>query len=233
MPSPPKKIKNPRNSRVFPDFNGFFRILPHVCCIFTPSAPCFAVFLRCFCLVHCCLFFLFALFCFSFSVFHGFSTVFGSFFPSFLALFSSFKVSAAPCARFFGVWFSFFRFSFDFFVILMPFLPSAVPHPSNKSTFFVRFFAFFFCFFLARSSFAAFFYFFSCFFPAIVGICGGKSKIRRFRLSNGKKIVRTVQTTAQEGKNRRCRKEKRRQKGKSALRADTISQKQAFFSLIT
>lgn len=117
-----KNQKISRNSRVFPNFNGFFRILPLVCCIFTPPAPCFAVFLRCFCLVHCCFSPFLLYFAIPFRFFHCFFTVFGSFFPLF-SHFSPFKASAAPCARFFGVWFSFFGFLSAFSLFFCRFCP--------------------------------------------------------------------------------------------------------------
>lgn len=225
------RLKNQKNlSKLprFPDFNGFSRILPHICCIFTPSAPCFAAFLRCFCLVHCCFFFLLLYFAILFRFFHCFFTVFGSFFPLFSHFFHLLRhlpplvLDFSAFGFLFSVFFRLFRYSAAVFA---PFLPSAVPYPPQKSTFFVRFFAFFFCFFACTIVLRTVFCFFPVFFLRLSAFAEEKSKIRRF-VYQTEKIVRTVQTTVQEGKNAVKR-------GKSALRAGTIPQKQAFFSLIT
>lgn len=213
MPSPPKKIKKsletPAFSPILTDFSVSFRtfavfspllrlVLLYFCAVFALSTAVFSSFLLYFAI--------------PFRFFHCFFTVFGSF-SSFLTLFSPFKVSAAPCARFFGVWFSFFRFSFDFFVILLPFLPSAVPYPPQKSTFLSVSLLSFSVSSLVWSSFVPFFAF-SMFFPVIVGICRGKIENSPFSFIEQQKIVRTAQTTAQEGKYRQCRKEKTPSKGK-------------------
>lgn len=168
-----KNQKISRNSRVFPNFNGFFRILPRVCCIFTPSASCFAVSLCCFCLVHYCFFFLFALFCYFFSVFSLFLYGFRLFFSSFLALFSPFKVSAAPCARFFGVWFSFFGFLSTFSLFFCRFCPPQF-RIHLKNPLFCSILRFLFLFFCLHDRLLLRFFAFFMFFPAIVGICRGK-----------------------------------------------------------
>ena len=232
MSSPPEKSKKsleaPSFSPILTDFSVFFLafavflpllrlVLPYFCAGFALST---AVFLP-FC----------SILLFLFGFFHCFFTVFGSFFlfshtfhllrylPPLVLDFSAFGFL-------FSVFFRLFRYSAAVFALRSPV-------STSKIYFFVRFFAFFFCFFACIIVFRTVFLLFHAFFLRLSAFAEEKSKIRRFRLSNGKKIVRTAQTTAQEGKNRRCRKEKRRQKGKSALRADTISQKQAFFSLIT
>lgn len=228
MQSPPKKIKKSLETPAFsPNFNGFFRILPRVCCIFTPSAPCFAVFLRCFCLVHCCFFFLFALFRYSFSVFSLFLYGFWLFFPLFL-YFSPFKASAAPCARFFGVWFSFFGFLSTSSLFFCRFCsPQSRIHLKNPL--FYPFLCFLFLFFCLHDRLSHRFFAFSCFFLRLSAFAEEKSKIRRFHLSNSKKSCEQRKRRRRKAKTGSAGRENAVKKGKSALRAGTISQKISVF----
>ncbi len=173
MQSPPKKIKKsiepPAFSPILTDFSVFFRafavfspllrlVLLYICAVFALSTAVFSSFLLYFAI--------------SFRFFHCFFTVFGSF-SLFFHTFLPFKVSAAPCARFFGVWFSFFGFLSTFALFFCRFCPpQSRIHPKNLPFFFVSSLSFLFLCLHDRLS-HRFFAFFM-FFPAIVGICRGK-----------------------------------------------------------
>ena len=116
-----------RNSRVFPDFNGFFRILPHICCVFAPFPPYLAVFLRCFCCVFALSSAVDSPFLLYFAIpsrlFHCFFVGFRFFFPLFSHFFRFLGYLPRLAHDFSAVVFLFYRFSSGFLVFYRHFCP--------------------------------------------------------------------------------------------------------------
>ena len=225
---PLKKSKNlsklPRFPQILTDFSVFFRafavfslllrlVLPYFCAVFALSTAVFSSFLLYFAI--------------PFRFFHCFFTVFGSF-----SLFSyTFHLlrHLPPLVLDFSV----FGFLFSVFFRLLRY-SSAVfalrsPVSTSKIHFFIRFFAFFFCFFACTIVFRTVFFAFSCFFLRLSAFAEEKSKIRRFHLSNSKKSCEQRKRRRRKAKTGSAGRENAVKKGKSALRAGTISQKISVF----
>ncbi len=226
-----KNQKISRNSRIFPDYNGFF---PYSCVpllYFAPFTLCFGAFLRCFCCVFALSTAVYSSFLLYFAIpsrfFHCFFVVFGSFFSLFSHFFRFLGYLPFLAHDFSAVVFLFYRFSFAFLGVLSPFLPSLLPIAFKKSAAssvsslsFIRFFA-------CTSAFCTVFLLFHAFFHAIVGICKRKSEKsavfvhqtakKRAKSANGS--VGRQKTATQDSKKRRCRKAKPPSKGKIDTRS--------------
>lgn len=234
MLSPPKKSKNlsklPRFPQILTDFSVFFRtfsvflpllrlVLPYFCAVFALSTAVFSSFLLYFAI--------------PFRFFHCFFTVFGGSSPLFSRFFHLLRYLPPLVLDFSAFGFLFFGFLSTFSLFFCRFCPpQSRIHPINLPFLSVSSLSFS-VFLLARSSFAPFFCFFMFFSLRLSAFAEEKPKIRRFRLSNSKKVCEQCNRRRRKAKTDGAGRKKRCQKGKSALRAGTISQKQAFFSLIT
>ena len=225
MPSPPKKTKKSLETPAFsPILTDFSVRLLYFCPVYAMFLPCPPLFILPFCSISLFLF-VFSLFLRSFWLFF-----------SFLALFFTFYGICALCTRFFGGCCS-IGFLSAFWVFyrhccLLCF-PSPLKNPPLRP--FFRFLFLFLCLYgrlLHR---------FLAFFMRLSEFAEEKLKNALFLFIRQRKNARTAQTVASEGKKRRRRKarnggvgrQKPPAKGKIDTRAGNISQKQAFFSLIT